>query len=309
MTEAPAAAALPLCVAVMTHNRAELAVRAVESVVAQLRPDDELLVMDDGSTDGTPERVRAWLESRRPSARVLELPPAGLSVARNAALRAAGTEVVCFFDDDQRAGDGWLEALRRAWVELGPRAGAVGGPMLADWQAPRPPWLADYFLDVISVLDHGPERRQLEAETGSFLWGGNFSVRVRAALEIGGFDPDRGLRPSFPFDRGEEEDLQRRLAAAGWTIWYEPAAEIHHLVPAERLTPEYFRTFFRNRGLANAAHGRSRVSALPVLARSAARYAVLRARRDPLAFTARLTWTQAWTVLTARRSRLPRLPR
>ena len=134
------------------------------------------------------------------------------------------------------------------------------------------------------------------------------SVRVAAARDVGGFDSRQGPGPGVAFDRGEEEELQRRLALAGWQIWYEPRAAIDHIVPRERLTVESFVASARNRGLAAAARRRPRWSALPQLARSSARFVVLRLRRDPLAVTARFTWIEAWTLLTARRSRLPRLP-
>ena len=296
-----------LSVVVVTYGSAAALERLLPALADELQPGDELIVVDNGSDDGRPEAARKWFEAQLPGGRVLLDGSGGVSTARNAALRETTARVVCFLDDDERAEPEWLPALRRAWAEAGPPVAAIGGPMRPDWQAPRPPWLADYLFFVVTILDFGEERRRLDLAKREFLWGGNMSLRVDAALGVGGFDPDRGSRPSVPFERGgEEEELQERLVAAGWEIWYEPAAAIDHLIPAERLTRTFFRKFFRQRGLVEAFRGRRRIEALPMLARSSARYVVLRALGHPHAETAVFTWLHAWTLLTARRSRLPR---
>ena len=159
---------------------------------------------------------RRFLAANVAGARAITEPDGGISAARNRALREAARPVVCFVDDDVRVQPGWLDALRRAWSESAEDVACIGGPLLPEWQAPRPPWLADYLLYVVSVLDLGGERRRLDqAPRVGYVWGGNFSVRVEPALALGGFDPARGVRPADPLDRGEEEDLQRRYARHG----------------------------------------------------------------------------------------------
>lgn len=308
-----------LCVVLPTRNRREWAIAALESVVGQLRPDDELIAVDNGSSDGTAEALRAWLPQRRPSGRVVVEAERGLSHARNAALREATAPIICFIDDDERADPGWIAALRTAWSEAEPRVGAIGGPMRADWRAPRPAWLADWLLYVLSILDLGPDRRRLcqTPDGRGYLWGGNMSFRTEVVRASGGFRPDEaylaavsdgqpsGRRLLATAHSGEEQELQRRFARAGWEVWYEPAAAVDHLVPAERLTEEYFRTFFRQRGLLEAARGGGRARGLALLARSGARYGLLRTLRRPEAETAKFEWVYAWTLLTAPRRGAP----
>lgn len=314
------AAAPRLCVALPTRDRRRLALAALDSVVGQLRPDDELIVVDNGSTDGTADAVLGWLAECRPSGFLVAEPRRSLSLARNAALRAATAPVVCFLDDDERADPAWLDALRRAWAGAGPWVAAIGGPMRAAWGAPRPPWLADSLLHVVSVLDLGPERRRLDQAPGrGYLWGGNMSFRREAVIAVGGFEPDwvylaavaderPSRRPPLRTARsGEEEELQRRLAAAGYDVWYEPAAAVDHLVPPERLTTAFFRDAFRQGGLLAAARGRRRAPAFPVLARSAARYAALRAIGRRESASALFPCAYAWALMTA--PRLDRRPR
>jgi hypothetical protein len=128
------------------------------------------------------------------------------------------------------------------------------------------------------------------------------SLRVSAALDAGGFDPTRGARSGVFWERGEEEELQERLLAAGWEIWYEPGAVIDHLLEPERLTVGYFEQAFRNQALADAARGKERLAGALVLARGLGRYGVLLLKRDPEAPNARFSVAYGWSLLTAPRS-------
>jgi glycosyltransferase involved in cell wall biosynthesis len=264
-----------LTVAVPTRDRQERLPSALEAIASELGWEDELLVVDNGSTDGTGAVVEAFLGDI-PRGKVVSEPAGGISAARNRALREARNPVVCFVDDDVRVQAGWLSALRSAWSGSAPNVACIGGPLLPEWQAPRPAWLADYLLYVICALDLGGERRRLDQTSRvGYAWGGNMSIRTEPALALGGFDPDRGIRPDDPSDRGEEEELQRRLARAGFETWYEPAATALHLVPPERLTEDYFADAFRARGRAEARGGSGRardspcsVAAWPAMVRS-----------------------------------------
>jgi glucosyl-dolichyl phosphate glucuronosyltransferase len=293
-----------LTVAVPTRDRQERLVGALEAIASELGPHDELLVVDNGSNDQTAAAAEAFIATHVPSGRVVAEPAGGISVARNSALRKAGHPVVCFVDDDVRVQPGWLAALRRAWTESAQEVACIGGPLLPEWQVPRPPWLADYLLYVVSVLDLGGERRRLDqAPRVGYVWGGNMSIRVESALALGGFEPGRGVRPDEPSDRGEEEELQRRFAQAGFETWYEPAAAALHLVPPERLTEEYFADAFRARGRAEARSGKGRARALAPLGRGLARYAALRVLRRPEAPAARFISAYGWSLMTSPRGK------
>lgn len=103
------------------HNRANWVARAVASVLGQSYAARELIIVDDGSTDGTPELLRTFASH----ARILRQEHSGAYAARNLALRRASGEFVAFIDSD----DAWLpERLSRQMTLMQrPEVGLVFG--------------------------------------------------------------------------------------------------------------------------------------------------------------------------------------
>jgi glycosyltransferase involved in cell wall biosynthesis len=103
-----------------TYNRQAHVLRAIESILAQTVPVEEIIVVDDGSTDGTSEAITARYGSQ---VKVLRQKNAGVSAARNRGFREAGCEWIAFLDSD----DLWLPAKIERQVEavtvLGPEYG------------------------------------------------------------------------------------------------------------------------------------------------------------------------------------------
>lgn len=87
-------------VIIPTYNRREYLSRAIDSVLGQTYPGFELLVVDDGSTDETPDLLKAYGRDIR----VIRQANTGVSSARNAGIRAAGGELIALLDSD----DSWL---------------------------------------------------------------------------------------------------------------------------------------------------------------------------------------------------------
>lgn len=97
---APSPAALAVSVVIPTYNRAHLVPNAVRSVLSTTRDGDEVIVVDDGSTDDTERALAPWREHIR----YVRVPNGGAGAARNHGVRIATKPLVAFLDSD----DEWL---------------------------------------------------------------------------------------------------------------------------------------------------------------------------------------------------------
>ena len=102
---------LRVSVIMPTRNRLSYLKRAVASVLTQSYPHLELIVVDDGSSDGTADFLGGVTDGR---VRVLRTPGRGEAASRNLALDHATGELVAYLDDDNLMDEGWLRAV--AWA-------------------------------------------------------------------------------------------------------------------------------------------------------------------------------------------------
>lgn len=106
--------------------------RLIDSLLAQTRSPDEVVVVDGGSRDRTVEVLKAYVARGAPL-RVLLAPGANISQGRNAAIRAAVGEVIASTDAGVRLADRWLEELARPFEEEGgERVDVVSGLFQSD---------------------------------------------------------------------------------------------------------------------------------------------------------------------------------
>jgi glycosyltransferase involved in cell wall biosynthesis len=124
-----------LSAAIVTHNRARFVPHALESVLAQTYRDFEVIVVDDGSTDGTEEALAPYLDDHR--VRYVWQENQGKAGARNAAVQLADGELFAFCDSD----DYWLaDRLERQLPTFDerPDVGMVHGQVDLVDEAERP---------------------------------------------------------------------------------------------------------------------------------------------------------------------------
>lgn len=177
-------------------------------------PEYEMVVVDDGSTDGTSGFVRQQF----PEVRLVEMAAAGLSAARNAGAEAAKGTVLAFTDDDCEADVDWLDGLARCFSEGWE---AAGGPNL-----PPPP--ANATEAVVASAPGAASHVMLDDREAEHVPGCNLAVTRDAFFEIGGFDPD--FRTA-----GDDVDFCWRLRDAGKRIGFAPTAFVwHHRRPSIR---------------------------------------------------------------------------
>lgn len=239
---------MDLSLVVTTYNRAIQLQRALESLAALRHPDGfeaEILVVDNNSQDGTEARLRtiadAW--AGLPLRRLFE-EKQGVSHARNCAALHARGEWLSFMDDDQLIAPDYLIEFRRA---IGTHAAdAIGGRIVYQHDAPLPDWLPP-LIRTVGQIDLGPDPRYLNPAT-ELLKGGNFAVRRDHLLALGGFNPALG-RVGSALVGGEEDELQRRLVAAGGRILYWPGLVQFNMLEPQKRRKRYWRRHAYNYGI------------------------------------------------------------
>lgn len=226
-----------ISVIICTYNRADSLTRAVTAFREQEKTADaEIIVVDNNSCDRTSQAVRHCAHDLRHVLPVtyVDEPVLGLSRARNAGIAAARGDILAFLDDDARPAPGWLAAIDDVFAQH-PETAAAGGPVVPEFQRPRPPWLGAGIEGYYSILDLGAEA--IEFPRQQLPFGTNMALR-RCALGDLRFSESLG-RKGGSLASGEEFDVLTRLRARGGEIVYAPAMRVHHVIPAERLRTEW----------------------------------------------------------------------
>ena len=222
---------MSVSVVVVSYNVRDHLARCLEAVVDR---GHEVVVVDNASTDGTPELVR----ERFPSVRLVELPEnRGFGAANNVGMEVASGELFLLLNSDAwPVGDG-IERLATFAAER-PQAGVVGPRLLnPDGTLQRSvrghPTLWRLATEYLFLRRLAPRTRALNAFYGAgfdhrsereveVLKGAVLLVRREAAEAVGGFDPAY-------FMYGEEMDLCYRIRRAGWSVVFAPGAEFVHI--------------------------------------------------------------------------------
>lgn len=213
-----------ITVVVATRNRAPLLHDCIQSLIQQDFPADhyEIIVVDDGSTDETPN-VLPTLKSEqdRPVMRYLRPDGRGLTKARNAGLRAAVGDPIVFVDDDVIAPKSWLRAVAEGCLRH-PEAGCFGGPVRLRLEGEPPRFCGrDPLGD--SHVDLGDTEHPVDGACGA-----NMALRRAAIEKVGMFNE---LLAAV----GDEVEWESRLKEAGGQIIYLPEAGVWHRRTAEDL--------------------------------------------------------------------------
>lgn len=251
-----------ITVALCTHNHVDRIMQTLTDLGKLESPEApwELLVIDNGCTDGTSELLNdtSWQPADTP-VRIVREEKLGLSNARNCAIRESRGDYLIFVDDDETPDPQWLRAYEHCILTHKPDA--IGGKIDVLIEHGKPPdWLQDELLGFLGRLDHGEERWLMEPSTP--FYGGNFSVRRCIFDNIGNFDADLG-RKGVINAGGEDTDFYRRLLNAGHTVRWLPSAVIYHRILADKLRRGYFLDLHYHQGRIEGSRKRGSRSCIP----------------------------------------------
>jgi glycosyltransferase involved in cell wall biosynthesis len=240
---------MTLDVVIPTHNRARLLPGTLDSLFSAEQPTAmavAVIVCDNRSTDDTRAVVTKYQERYGERVRYVYEPVPGRSAALNAGIAAANGDLIAMIDDDEEVDSTWLRVIEQVFCD--PAVDFIGGPYVPRWTAPPPDWLPSGYGAAIGRVDCGSESRRYGAGFDGMLMGGNAVIRRAVLSRVGQYRTDLGRTPTR-LTSCEDEDLFKRLLAAGAAGYYRPDLIIHHLVAPERVRKGYFRRWCFWRGV------------------------------------------------------------
>lgn len=238
---------MDLSIVIVTWNSLAVIPACLESIFRHTRGlHFEAVVVDNGSTDGSPE----WIEQHMPQVRLLKNKAnLGFSAANNQGLRASTGRNVILLNPDTDLRDNALKYLCDK-LDSTERAGACGGLLL--YPGGEPQWSYGYYPSLSRMIwitlsgllrtewGRKPHAVIPALTDGSrhveYICGADLMIR-RTVLDRVGF-LDENL-----FAYCEETDLCRRITAAGYEIWFYPEAKIVHHI-GETFTPWKARLYY-----------------------------------------------------------------
>lgn len=213
-------------------NNYPLLEKCLLSLCRQTRRDFSVTVVDNGSTDGSPELLKA----RFPEVRVLRLDHnSGFARAANLGMNSAASPYLAFLNNDVRLTPAWLELMLRKAEDL-PEAGAIASKL---YQAGSREKRLSSTGNLLLKSGFGRDRGWGELDRGQYddsdrvFWASGAACLIRSRLfaEVGGWDEDF-------FAYFEDIDLGMRAHLAGFDCRYQAAAVGYHVGAATgRLFP------------------------------------------------------------------------
>ncbi len=208
-----------LSVLIVSWNSREQLARTLPALLPELGEGDELIVVDNDSTDGTPEAV----EALAPRARLVRSGRnAGFAAACNEGAALAGGDLLVILNPDAAPLPGFGEAIRRPWLEE--RGWSAWQALVAARGATEVNSAGNpvHFTGIVWAGCHGrPISAAPPAGEVAALSGACLAIPRRTWEEAGGFPPEFFLYH-------EDVDLSLRLRLAGGRIGIEPSAVVDH---------------------------------------------------------------------------------
>jgi glycosyltransferase involved in cell wall biosynthesis len=206
-----------LSLVICTRNRANRLAQTLKRVLTiRSRLEWELIVADNGSTDGTSAVVEKYAAASDRPVQLIYNPGRRVSYARNAGWQSAKSGIVAYIDDDCYPVENYVDAVFDCFSK-NQGLGFVGGRIL----------LHDPSDRKITIQECS---QRLSFPANSFIppgaiHGANLAFRRAALNDVGGFDIWFGPGAFFV---AEELELLARISAAGWTGAYDPAPLVYH---------------------------------------------------------------------------------
>ena len=212
--------------------------------------DFDVLIIDNGSTDGTADLVRQVADRYPGRFSYFVESKIGISSARNAAIQHASGDIIAFTDDDVFFDSGWLKAVYRGFAAR-QDARCMAGRVIPQYAGGRPAWLGTepdwlFIEGLYGATRFGDSDRLLTPS--DYLVGANMAFRKETFRILGGFNVSMGRQGGSLLSK-EETELFERINAAGLKTIYCPEALVIHRIPRERVNKKWILRRFYWQGI------------------------------------------------------------
>lgn len=230
---------MQLSIIICSYNRADYLGEALDALYLQTASLDqfEVLVVDNNSTDGTPEVFKKW-RAQHPNGQfyyTTEIQQ-GASFARNTGAASAKTEWLCFIDDDAVADPNFVDQIIKH-IKNHPDSVGFGGRIIPRYVPEEPNWMSYYVSSMVGNFDYAPYACTFE--NGKYPLESNMIVSKKIFNLVGGFNSDLpGVVGTLRIG-GEGKDLFYKIMGLGNKIYYDPTIIVEHVVEVKKLTKEY----------------------------------------------------------------------
>jgi GT2 family glycosyltransferase len=213
-----------ISVVIVNWNRRELLRACLNSLCRQQGPKFEVILVDNGSTDGSLEMAAGEFSEPLSLTCVANRENRGFCAANNQGIAAARGEFIALLNNDAEAEPGWLEALLRVF-DGRPHLGMAASKIVSY----HDPSVIDKAGHLIFLDGQNRGRGTGQQDRGQFdkveevIWPDGCAAMYRRAMldQIGGFDEDL-------FAYGDDAELGLRARIAGWDCLYVPRAVVRH---------------------------------------------------------------------------------
>lgn len=243
-------------VVIPTRNRCNDLEECLESIFTHNydRYDFEVIVVDNGSADGTKELCNRLMKVYSNLVYHFDSNP-GLHVGRNTGIEISRGDILAYLDDDVIVSSGWLQGIIDGF-KSSEEIVLIGGNDIPLFLDSVPKWVDKLYeitrtdnvrmlLD-FSCIEFEGSNRQI---CPNFVFGCNFAIRKKTIIEAGGFLPD-GMPKQYLQYRGSGETyVSEYIEKKGYKAWFFPEVTVQHKVPSKRMTLKYIKEVAYRNGI------------------------------------------------------------
>lgn len=229
-----------ISVIICTYNRQKYIYNCLKSLADNNldKSQYEIVLINNNSTDETISECNRFIENYPDvTFRLVTETNQGLSFARNRGISEAKGNILVYVDDDATVNTEYLKTVAEFFAN-NPDAMGAGGAIYPIYETEEPRWMSKYTKALITAhKDEG--KKIIRFAGGKFPSGGNAAYRKEVFDMVGVFNTELG-RKGTSLISGEEKAIFDKMRSLDMPVYYLPNMILYHIIPASKLTKDYF---------------------------------------------------------------------